>query len=131
MVADRRASRSTSRDLRRKLGRRGEQLALDHFERLGFRLVARNYRTRRGEIDLIVSDGQTLAFVEVKTRCSGAGHPLDSIGVPKQRRVRRMAREWLLTARRSGAPELRFDAVGVTLDARGELVVLDHLEGAF
>jgi putative endonuclease len=120
-----------SSDVRRAIGRRGEQLARAHYERLGFRLIARNYRARHGEIDLIVSDGRTLAFVEVKTRCSGAGHPFDAIHANKQRRLRRMAREWLLTAPRPGVPDLRFDAVGVTLDARGELLRLDHLEGAF
>ena len=125
------SSASTSRDLRRTLGRRGEQLALAHLERLGFRLVVRNYRTRHGEIDLIVTDGRTLAFVEVKTRCSGAGHPFESIDDHKQRRLRRMAREWLFATPRAWAPELRFDAVGVTLDGRGKLVALEHLEAAF
>src|SRR6187200_885530 len=53
-------------DTRRALGERGERLALAHLERLGFALVARNHRTRWGEIDLIVFDGTTLVFVEVR-----------------------------------------------------------------
>jgi putative endonuclease len=52
-------------DPRRTLGAAGERLALAHMERLGFALVARNHRTRWGEIDLIVFDGRTLVFVEV------------------------------------------------------------------
>src|ERR1700724_2656332 len=59
-------------DPRRALGRRGEQLAADHLGRLGFAPVARNERTRYGEIDLIVFDGRTLVFAEVKTRRADA-----------------------------------------------------------
>src|SRR5882672_4787710 len=55
-------------DPRQALGRLGEQLALEHLERLGYSLVARNHRTRFGELDLIVTDGRALVFAEVKTR---------------------------------------------------------------
>jgi len=116
---------------RSALARRGEQMAEAHFQRLGFTVVARNHRTRRGEIDLIVYDGQTIAFVEVKTRCSGPGHPFDAIHPGKQRRIRRLAREWLASAPGVRARYLRFDAVGIVLDARGRLLRLDHLEAAF
>ena len=57
-----------STDARRDLGRAGEQLALEHLERLGYALVARNHRTAHGELDLVVTDGEVLVFVEVKTR---------------------------------------------------------------
>jgi len=113
------------------LARRGEELAGAHYERLGFTVLARNHRTRRGEIDLIVCDGRTLAFVEVKTRCSGSGHPFEAIHPGKQRRIRLLAREWLAGAPGARADELRFDAVGVILDARGQLLRLDHIEAAF
>jgi len=59
-------------DLRQHLGRLGEDLALEHLERLGYRLVARNHRTRFGELDLIVCDDLTIVFVEVKARRVGA-----------------------------------------------------------
>jgi Holliday junction resolvase-like predicted endonuclease len=59
-------------DPRRTLGRLGEDLAAAHLRRLGFATLARNVRTRHGEIDLIVFDGRVLAFVEVKTRCAGS-----------------------------------------------------------
>jgi putative endonuclease len=59
-------------DLRQHLGRVGERLAREHLERLGYRVVARNYRTRFGELDLIVCDATWLVFVEVKTRRVGA-----------------------------------------------------------
>src|SRR4051795_8369198 len=54
-------------DPRRHLGQLGESLALEHLERLGYRLVARNHRTRFGELDLVVHDDCALVFVEVKT----------------------------------------------------------------
>jgi putative endonuclease len=117
---------------RQELGRRGEQLALEHMERLGFTLVERNYRTRFGELDLVVFDGQALVFCEVKTRRSGPGSPFEAIHAGKVRRVRAMAVQWLQqTPDRPFAAELRCDAIGVTIDPRGRLVALEHLEGAF
>jgi putative endonuclease len=119
-------------DLRQDLGRLGERFAAEHLERRGFDLVERNYRTRWGELDLIGFDGDTLAFVEVKTRRAGSGAPFDALHEGKRRQVRRMAAAWLAErAHRPRAAELRFDAIGVTIDAHGELVGLDHLEGAF
>jgi len=121
-----------SDDLRHRLGRLGEDLAAAHLERRGFEVVARNHRTRYGEIDLIGYDGHTLAFAEVKTRRAGSGAPWDALGPAKCRQVRQMARAWLAeTTDRPRGAELRFDAIGVVIDARGRLVRLDHLEGAF
>jgi putative endonuclease len=119
-------------DLRLELGRLGESLAARHLERLGFSILARNHRTRFGELDLIAHDGTALVFCEVKTRRSGSRTPLESIGPAKQRQVRRMASAWLSDTRdRARADELRFDAIGVTVDGAGRLVALEHLEGAF
>jgi putative endonuclease len=121
-------------DLRRHLGRLGEDLALAHLQRRGYALVARNYRTRHGEIDLVVCDQGTLVFTEVKTRratIAGRG-PWEGLHARKQERVRRMAAEFLAEVDdRPWSPELRFDAIGVVIDARGQLVRLDHLEDAF
>lgn len=127
--------RSKLRDRRQKsLGARGEALAAAHFERLGYTVLARNHRTRFGELDLVVRDdaSRTIVFVEVKTRRAGSGDPFDNLHEAKRGQVRSMASAWLSDVRdRPWAAELRFDAVGVILDARGELVRLDHLEGAF
>ena len=121
-----------STDLRHRLGRAGEDAALRHLERRGFELVARNHRTRFGEIDLIVSDRATLIFCEVKARRAGSGSPWDALRGPKQRQVRLMARAYLADVDdRPRRDALRFDAIGVVFDARGRLVRLDHLEGAF
>src|SRR6186997_1067770 len=120
-------------DLRLHLGRVGEDLALDHLERLGYTLVARNHRTRFGELDLVVCDGCALVFVEVKTRrASRPGRAWDSLHPRKREQVRRMARAFLADVEeRPRAATLRFDAIGVTIDAHGRLAALEHLEGAF
>jgi putative endonuclease len=121
-------------DPRRRLGRLGEDLAAAHFERLGYDVVARNHRTRFGEIDLIACDERALVFCEVKTRRTGgrAGGAAEAVAESKQAQVRRMAAAWLVeNADRPHRDELRFDVVAVALDGRGRLVALDHLEGAF
>ena len=121
-------------DRRQRLGRLGEQLAAQHLARRGFQIVERNYRTRWGELDIVAFDGRTLAFCEVKTRRAGSGGmtPFDSLHPRKRMQVRRITRQWLSErSQRPLASELRFDAIGVTLDAAGELVSLEHLEGAF
>jgi putative endonuclease len=117
---------------RQDLGRGGERLAAEHFERLGYRVLARNHRTRFGELDLVLCDGRVLVFCEVKTRRLGSGAPWDALDEAKRAQVRRMARAWLAeVSDRPHCAELRFDAIGVTIDARGKLVRLDHEEAAF
>jgi putative endonuclease len=130
-------------DPRRKLGAQGERLAGQHLEARGFEVIARNFRTRFGELDLVARDERFLVFCEVKTRIAravderrGAANPLGpfaSIGSRKQRQVRAMAREWLAQGLLEGArpPEIRFDAIGISFDARGRLLSLEHLEAAF
>jgi putative endonuclease len=128
-------------DPRRALGRRGEDLAAEHLARLGFAALARNVRTRHGEIDLIVLDGETIVFVEVKTRrvsARSAGgensvEPLEALRPRQRARLRRLALAWLSDAdtSRPRARTLRFDAVGVLLDDRGRLLRLEHLEAAW
>jgi putative endonuclease len=123
-----------SNDLRHRLGQQGERLAADHLGRLGFEIVERNYRTRWGELDIVAFDGRVLAFCEVKTRRvgTGTGTALDAVGTGKRARVRKMAGSWLIERRqRPFAETVRFDAIGVTFDALGRLVSLEHLEGAF
>lgn len=119
-------------DLRRHLGRSGERVAAEHLQRLGFDVLERNYRTRWGELDLVAYDGRTLVFCEVKARRAGTGPPFEALHAGKQRRVRRMAASWLVErSDRPRAPDLRFDAIGVTVDGQGRLVAVEHLEGAF
>jgi len=124
---------------RGRLGALGEELAAAHFGRLGFRVLERNVRTRLGEIDLIAFDGRVLVFAEVKTAraATGAGRveavPLDWLRPRQRMRIRRLARAWLSDPERvrPRAAELRFDAVGVVVDARGRLLALEHLQDAW
>jgi putative endonuclease len=121
-------------DPRRRIGIRGEQLAAAHLERLGYRILARNHRTRWGELDLIAQHRELLAFVEVKTRrASGAaGTPFEAVDRRKRTQVRRMAASWLATeSDRPHADHLRFDVIGVTVDAAGRLLALEHRQGVF
>lgn len=118
-------------DARHTLGRLGEDLAAQHFERLGFEVLARRHRTRFGELDLVVRDGGVLVFVEVKTRRPGPGRPFDGLDAAKQTQVRRMGAAWLAECAHEFYEALRFDAVGVVVGLDGTLVSLDHLEGAF
>jgi putative endonuclease len=112
------------------LGQAGERLALEHYERLGFRLLDRNYRTARGELDLIVCDRQTIVFTEVKTRRAGGLDPLLSITPRKIRRLRALAVQWLVAhPDRPRRSELRFDAVAVVIGTDGKLVALEQLTG--
>jgi len=124
-------------DTRRSLGEHGERLAAEHLTRAGYSIVERNWRCRLGELDIVAADATALVFCEVKTRVAGGRRgpegPLDAIGAGKRRRLRLLAREWLWShggdpPRR---PALRFDAIGVTVDRRGGLLALDHVENAF
>jgi putative endonuclease len=111
------------------VGRLGERLALEHYERLGFRLIDRNWRTRAGEIDLVVCDGRTTVFAEVKTRRSSGLDPLLSLTAVKRRRMRALAAAWLRgRPARPRTAALRIDAVAVVVDDRGALVALEQFE---
>ena len=119
-------------DPRHTLGRLGERLAGEHLERLGYRIVARNHRTRFGELDLVAADDETIVFCEVKTRRAGTGAPWGALDDRKRKQVRSMGAAWLSeTHERPRTAELRFDAIGVLIDRHGALVELVQLEGAF
>jgi putative endonuclease len=123
-----------SEDPRHATGVTGEQLAAEHLERRGFTILERNFRTRWGELDIVAYDGATLVFCEVKARRGARPSvaPLESVHPRKRSRVRKMAGSWLIERRsRPRADHLRFDAIGVTIDATGRLLELTHLEGAF
>ena len=102
---------------RRELGREGEALAEAHLVGLGYQVLGRNHRTRRGEVDLICREGDVICFVEVRSRADERhGSPLETVGPAKARRVVAAATDW---AWRHGKLEaaLRFDVVSVV---RGE-----------
>ena len=112
----------------RLLGDRGERAAARYLRRRGLRVLARGYRTRYGEIDLIARDGDTLVFVEVKARRRGV--PAEAVTAEKQRRITLAALHFL---RRYGLLEVRcrFDIVAIVWpDGRGEPEI-QHIPNAF
>jgi putative endonuclease len=111
------------------LGRRGERGAERHLRRNGYRIVARNFRAAGAEIDLVAMDGETLVFVEVKTRRSrAAGPPEEAVDERKQTRMRRAA-EVFARRYRADEFEMRFDIIAV--DASGKRLKIELLRNAF
>lgn len=117
---------------RRQLGAQGEAIVRQHLERLGWRILAANFRSASGEIDLIAEEriGETavLVFLEVKTRRGRRhGAPAEAVDLAKQRRVIATAQDYL--AHRDGGgeePACRFDVAEVTLEAEGLMQVELH-----
>ncbi|MFD1323801.1 YraN family protein [Micromonospora sonneratiae] len=116
--------------VRQAVGAYGERCAVRHLVAAGMRVVARNWRSEQGEIDIVAWDGEVLAFCEVKTRRGNTfGTPAEAVVPAKVRRLRRLAAQWL--DEHSAQPrEVRFDVIEVLVPARGAARV-DHLRGAF
>lgn len=112
----------------KELGRQGESLAALFLQKKGLRILARNFRTRSGEIDLVARDRKELVFVEVKTRSSSAfGSGLEAVGPQKCRQIVRVAKEYLLS--NGGFDQaIRFDVVGVTM---ADTISFEHIKNAF
>lgn len=114
---------------RAALGRAGEDATARFYARAGYEILDRNYRSGRGEIDLVAARGPMVAFVEVKTRRDDAyGAPCEAVGWDKQRRLRQLAARWL-AHRKPGPVEVRFDVVSVIV--RNGRLELDCIENAF
>jgi len=114
---------------RLSLGAWGEEQAVRFLEGLKFKIVARNFTTPVGEIDIIVRNRKELIFVEVKTRRSNAfGGPFAAVGPRKQRQILRTA-QWYL-AREKSRLQPRFDVIGVWPDGEGGAQI-EHLAAAF
>lgn len=106
-------------------GARNEEIAAQHLVRRGYRIIERNFRTRLGELDIIARDGNTLVFVEVRSRSTADyGQAIEMVNLHKQRKVTRMAWQYLKN-RQPIFQIARFDVIGITA---GELV---HIEDAF
>ena len=110
------------------LGERGERLAAKELERRGYRILKRRWRCRLGEIDLIARDGDTLVFVEVKTRrrnhMAAGPLPQESVGYHKRRKLVQLAYAYLAAKRlREADTAVRFDVVGVTISASGATTI--------
>ena len=116
-------------DDRRGLGRHGEELAAQHLMAKGYEIVARNWRCPSGELDLVAREGDSLAFVEVRTRRGRAlGTPEESVTAAKQARLVDLVEAYVQEHDWMGA--YRIDVVAIELDRRGRLLRLDHYENA-
>ncbi len=113
-----------------ELGRRGEDLAVDYLLGTGLVVLARNWRCREGEIDVVATDSTRLVVCEVKTRSgTGFGEPAESVSRQKAARIRRVTQAWL-AAHQVRWCEIRFDVVAIVAPPSGE-VTLQHYESAF
>ena len=111
---------------RRVLGARGEDAAAAWYEARGYQVLARNWRCRDGELDLVVAGHGQLVFCEVKTRTSAHfGTPAEAVTRAKQLRVRRLAARWLQGQGWSVRGQVGFDVASVLGGA------VEVLEGAF
>ena len=117
--------------LAKLLGNKGERAAARYLRSQGFRILARQYVSRWGELDLIALDGECVVFVEVKTRRStSAGDPVEAVDRNKQRRLTQQALAWLkrnrLLERRA-----RFDVVAILWPESSKTPEIRHYRNAF
>ena len=99
-----------------RFGKLGEDLACRELERRGYAILARRYRRRGGELDIVARDGETLVFVEVKTRDGEAfGLGGEAVTALKQRRMTKLALDYMMRHRLDGVP-CRFDVVSIRVE---------------
>jgi len=115
---------------RRTLGDFGERVAKAHLEAKGYRILATKFRTREGEVDIVAQQGETVAFVEVKTRRGNAmGSALEAIDARKAERLLLAAEAFVVQH-----PELpegqRIDLIAIDLDTSGRVLSVQHIESA-
>jgi putative endonuclease len=119
------------RPSRDTLGRRGEDEAAKYLRSIGYRIVSQRERVLRGDIDLVALDGRTVVFVEVRTRSDTLhGHPAETVGQRKQRRVAELANAYIRRHRLEDC-SVRIDVVTVTFDAPDGRPVVEHFQNAF
>jgi putative endonuclease len=114
---------------RAQIGALGEQLAVEHLRSCGLRVIARNWRCRHGELDVIATDPESggVVFVEVKTRTSDRFGGVEQAVTPqKLRRLRRLSGLWL-AAQDVRWPHVRIDVIGVRI-GRGPVPEITHLK---
>ena len=113
---------------RQQLGQAGEDAAARHLVRQGMAVIARNWRCRYGELDIIARDGSVLVFCEVKTRRgTGFGVPLSAITPRKVARIRQLAALWLVETGGHRGP-VRLDAIGLLEHPDGHFDI-EHVRG--
>jgi len=118
-------------DLRKRLGDFGEQAAAVHLLRQGYELLARKWRCAGGEFDLVMRDGATLVFVEVRTRSGpSAGSAEESVNRAKQVRLIALAYTYLEATSMPEDVIWRIDVVAIAIDRAGRIIRLHHIRNA-
>ncbi len=116
---------------RKNLGESGERVAALFLEERGYKILARNFRTRGGELDLIAEDADGLAFVEVRTRRGDAlGAPEESLTISKRQKLLAMAQQFLQTYSEYADCAWRIDFVAIQLDRAGRIDRIEVIKGA-
>jgi putative endonuclease len=122
--------RRTSR-ARKNLGESGERVAALFLQARGYTILARNFRTRTGEIDVIAQDADGLAFVEVRTRRGTAlGAPEESLTPRKRRKLLAVAQQYLAAHPQYGDCAWRIDFVAIQLDRTGRVERVEVIKSA-
>lgn len=113
----------------RALGSEGEDLAVKFLRKKGYRIISRNYKNYIGEIDIIAKDGETVVFIEVKTRANDSfGFPFESVHRKKRQKLKNLA---LLYLKKLGEElPVRFDVLSITCAENGNTEI-DHIQDAF
>lgn len=117
----------------RQIGDLGEQTAINFLKKQNYKILARNYRCRYGEIDIIAVQGKTIAFIEVKTRSSiKFGKGCETVNYRKQQKIKKTALFYLNTER-PGSYDLRFDVIDILMKIEGEKTAfkIEHIVNAF
>ncbi|MBI4789927.1 MAG: YraN family protein [Chloroflexi bacterium] len=124
------ADKPTSR-ARKNLGESGERVAALFLEQRGYTILARNFRTRTGEMDLIAQDSDGLAFIEVRTRRGDAlGAPEESLTRRKRAKLLAIAQQYLERHPQFGDCAWRIDFVAIQLDRAGRIERMEVIKGA-
>lgn len=117
-------------DARINLGKQGEDLASQHLKKMGFTILARNYRQKSGEIDIIARDRNCLVFVEVKTRKSlRFGQPFEAVTPKKQAQLSKVALDYL-SRNKLLDQSARFDVISILLPDNGKITI-EHIPNCF
>ena len=117
-------------DKRKETGRRGEEAAAHFLAARGWRILHRNWRCRLGELDIVAEDGDTIVFVEVRTRAAQGrfGTAAESVDARKRRKLASLAHAYLAWTGRQNAP-IRFDVIACTAQPDGKIEI-EHIPGA-
>jgi len=109
------------------LGKLGEDLATEHLKSVGYQIITRNYKATLGEIDIIARDGETLVFVEVKTKHSNSfGRPEEMVTKNKQSKLKNLVKDFLSKNNHQGP--IRIDVVAVNVNNPRNRAALKHFD---